>query len=29
MNFISKADLIKNKKAAGRLKDIADVDALE
>ena len=29
MIFISKPDLIKNKKAAGRLKDIADVDALE
>ncbi len=30
MDFISKPDLIKNKKAAGcRLKDIADVDALE
>ena len=29
LNFISKADLIKNKKAAGRLKDLADVEALE
>ena len=29
MNFISKNDLIKNKKAAGRPKDIADVDALQ
>ena len=27
-NFISKADLIKNKKAAGRLQDIADVEKL-
>lgn len=27
--FISKADLMKNKKAAGRLKDLADLEALE
>ncbi len=29
MNFISKIDLIKNKMAAGRSKDVADVDALQ
>ena len=29
INFISKKLLIKNKKAAGRPKDIADVDALQ
>jgi hypothetical protein len=27
--FISKSDLMKNKKAAGRLKDMADLEALE
>ena len=29
INFISKADLIANKKASGRPKDMIDVDALE
>lgn len=29
MHFISKIDLMKNKKAAGRLKDLADLEALE
>jgi hypothetical protein len=28
-NFISKSDLIKNKKAMGRAQDIADVEKLE
>ncbi|MDD5609452.1 MAG: hypothetical protein PHY57_13120, partial [Ignavibacterium sp.] len=28
-NFISKSDLIKNKKASNRKKDIADLDELE
>ena len=27
--FISRADLMKNKKAAGRLRDLADLEALE
>jgi hypothetical protein len=29
MHFISKADLMKNKKAAGRMQDLADLKALE
>ena len=28
INYISKADFIKNKKASGRLKDLADVESL-
>jgi hypothetical protein len=29
MNFISKSDLLKNKLAAGRMKDLADLEALQ
>jgi hypothetical protein len=29
MHFIAKQDLMKNKRAAGRLKDLADLEALE